>query len=363
MPRVPSFELLRSCLIPVALAVVLPSQNVLVVGAGGFSSIQDAVAAAAPGDRVHVQSGTWYGFTCNKPLVVRALGPVTLGTSILQPGHVTLAPPAGQTVHLVGFELMRLTLTSGSATVENCTISMGAGVQNARLHLQDSIVHGSPGLDAIGAAVTATSCYFPGAALFFSDGPIVRLSGSVLHGSNLHIGGTWFSTTGTLLRANAASTAWITDSAFTGAAPNHCAFAIDGSSSVRVARTSLPSASTGCAAPTPASLLGVERTSPLLVGQPFTVSWSTEPNGFVAVFASHRLGQTSWAPLLEQPSWLDDQHSFALTLLLADAHGDAAATFAIPSGPGIADQELWFKGISGLSLPLQASAPVGGIAR
>jgi hypothetical protein len=38
-------------------------------------------------------------------------------------------------------------------------------------------------------------------------------------------------------------------------------------------------------------------------------------------------------------------------------------SWPIPAGPGIVDLQLWFKGLSGWTFPLQASPPAGGVAR
>ena len=72
---------IASALFASTLAVGLVAQTVHLVGPGGYATIQQAVNAAAPDDIVHVQAGTYFSFTVQKSLRIRALGPVTLGTS------------------------------------------------------------------------------------------------------------------------------------------------------------------------------------------------------------------------------------------------------------------------------------------
>jgi hypothetical protein len=355
---------LASTLFAGTLAVGLAAQTVHVVGPGGFATIQQAVAAAAPDDIVHVQPGTYFSFTVPKSLRIRALGPVTLGTSVFQPGHVIVQAPVGATVDLVGFDMMSLTVTSGRASLDACTVRNGAVVQNASLHLQASHLLGATALLATQADVTAVQSSFLGPNSFLVPGPLVDLVGSRFHASFCTVAPFPFPQTSveTNLRVTNGSRAWIADSHISGTAVGHCPLQVSVDSEVRVDRTTY-AATPGCAQPTPGPLLGVQRSSPLLVGQTFQLEFKAEPGAFVLLFASSYLGKTDFGPLLEQPSWLDDQHSFAVTVLLADAAGSAPVSFPIPSSPAVVDLTLWIKGISAFGLPLQASPPVGGIVR
>jgi len=346
-------------------AGALAAQSVHLVGPGGFPTIQAAVDAAAADDVVHVQSGTYFSFTVTKSLRIRALGPVTLGTSILQPGHVVVQAPAGATVDLVGFDIMSMTVTSGRATLDTCTVRNGTRVQNASLHLQSCVLYGGAhSLLATQADVTAVqSTFFGSTTTFLVDGPLIDLDGSRFHASACHTSSTTlFQLVMLCVRATNGSRAWFADGSIGFTPAGHCPLQVSADSQVRIDRTTY-SAAPGCPQPTAGPLLGVQRSSPLRLGQTFQTTFQGEPNAFVVLYASPFLGTVDFGPLLEQPSWLDDQNSFLVTVLLADAAGQATVSFPIPSGPGIADLTLWLKGLSGFTLPLQVSPPFGGVAR
>lgn len=350
-----------ACALPVGLA----AQSVHLVGPGGFATIQAAVDAAAPDDIVHVQAGTYFSFTVTKSLRIRALGPVTLGTSILQPGHVVVQAPAGATVDLVGFDMMSLTVTSGRATLDTCTVRNGTTVQHASLHLQSCVLSGGTrALLATQADVTAVQSSFVGPSTGFSvAGPLIDLDGSRFHASSCHTASTFvFQSVLLCVRATNGARAWFADGSIGFTPAGHCPLQVSADSQVRIDRT-IYSAAPGCPQPIAGPLLGVQRSSPLLLGQTFQTTFRGEPNTFVVLYASPFLGTVDFGPLLEQPSWLDDQHSFVVTVLLTDAAGEAPVSFPVPSGPGIADLTLWLKGLSGFALPLQVSPPVGGVAR
>lgn len=354
---------LASVLFASTLAAGLTAQTVHLVGPGGFATIQQAVAAAAPDDIVHVQPGTYFSFTVTKSLRIRALGPVTLGTSVLQPGHVVVQAPADATVDLVGFDMMSLTVTGGRASLDACIVRNGTAVQNASLHLQASQLYGATALLATQADVTAVQSSFQGPNSFLVPGPLINLDGSRLHASFCWVGPSGVMQMVELqLRAVNGSRAWLADSHLGSTPAGHCPLQVSVDSEVRIDRTTHTGAPS-CAQPTSGPLLGVRRTTPLLAGQTFELEFKAEPGAFVVLFASPYLGTTDFGPLLEQPSWLDDQFSFAVTVLLADAAGSAPVSFPIPSGPGLVDLTLWLKGISGFGLPLQASPPVGGVVR
>lgn len=354
---------IASALFASTLAVGLAAQTVRLVGPGGFATIQQAVDAAAPGDIVHVQPGTYFSFTVQKPLRIRALGPVTLGTSVLQPGYVTVQAPVGATVDLVGFDIMAMFVTSGRASLDSCTVRNGTRVENASLHLQSCmLVGGATAMLAIQADVTAVQTGFYSWQPFNTPGPLIDLDGSRFHASACSTSGNLWQLVDLYLRATNGSRAWFADGYIGSTSTGHCPLQVSQDSQVQIARTNY-AAAVGCAQPTTGPLLGVQRSTPLQVGQTFQLEFKAEPGAFVILFAGPALGTVDFGPLLAQPSWLDDRYSFVVTWLLADATGSATASLPIPSGPGIADLTLWFKGISGFSLPLQVSPPVGGVAR
>lgn len=340
----------------------LAAQSVHLVGPGGYATIQQAVDAAAPDDIVHVQAGTYFSFTVQKSLRIRALGPVTLGTDVMRPGDVFVQAPVGATVDLVGFDIMRMFVTSGRASLDSCTVQNGTRVENASLHLQSCLLlGGATAMLAIQADVTAVQTGFY-SRQGLTPGPLIDLDGSRFHASACQTGAASFQMVERYLRATNGSRAWWADGSIGWTPAGHCPLQVSADSQVQIARTNYAGA-VGCAPPTTAPLLGVQRSTPLQLGQTFQLEFKTEPSAFVVLFAGPALGTVDFGPLLAQPSWLDDRYSFVVSWLLADAAGSAAASIPIPSGPGFADLTLWFKGISGFSFPLQVSPPIGGVVR
>src|SRR5262245_21664529 len=113
------------------LASALPSQTVHLVGPGGFAQITQAIAAAANGDVVLIQSGAYTPFTLAKDLTLTAASgavvevmvpPFTVGgPTDLQPP--TFAKIAGlrfrATISFVGFSQTRV--LSGTVHFADCS--------------------------------------------------------------------------------------------------------------------------------------------------------------------------------------------------------------------------------------------------
>ena len=394
-------------LCPVAMA-----QTTHHVGPGGLPQIRDALAVAAPGDTVLVAPGTYAHFDADVGVTIRPSGvgviqvefdpafppvPCSSLSCLFTPGQTLLRPPVGQTLHLVGVNFLgnvativtqagsyqarhRVEITSGRVTLDECTITSldvrPLLVVDATVHLQDCSVQqsafgsGLPGLTATNSDIVATGSSFTGGspvgiAVGGFPAPGIKLTNSRLHASGLSVYGgssTMSSLGAPALLVESGSSAWISDS-YLQAGTGACALQHQGTL-LRASRCTLVGAGTNCAGPQSGpEMLGVTRTTLLAAGQTFQLDYRTSSNGFVAIFASPSLGTLDAPLVLEQPSWLLETQSFSAALLLADANGDASVSWQIPSGPGISGQELWFKGISGLSFPLQTSAVVGGIAR
>lgn len=391
-------------------AVALPAQTTHLVGPGGFAEIRDALAVAAPGDRIHVQPGTYAQFTATVGCTIRALVPgsvsVAYTLAVLPPGcssnpaclvnegPTLLQPPTGQTVHVVGLNFVgnevaggflgpirhRVAVLSGRATFDQCTLNASntaaLTVTGASVHLQScslaainatatSLPAGGVGLFGTDCNVTAIDTSMLGGSgpgLSAPPGDGIVLSNSTLHGSNLDIrSGSLVFPVGNnpAYAVRGGGALFLSDSQLVGGCPIQWS-----GMALELTRCTQTGTSPNCGTvpPSPNTLLGITRPAPLTPGATFALNFRTEPNGFVAIFAGGALGRLDLPGLLAQPSWLDDTQSFLVTLVLADPQGLATASWPIPGGPGIADQQLWFKGLSGFSLPFQVSPPAGGIA-
>ena len=362
------------CLVSVV-AVGLPSQTTHIVGRGGFPQIAPALAAAAPGDIVLIQTGAYNGFTVDKGVTIRAQGTVAVEQQLGLPATIDCDIPAGQTLHIVGIELrLPMVVSSGRVTMDRCSFSAvfsivpteTVAVSGSALHLVNCDITGAsamlPVLRASHADVTMAGGRIR-SEFFGTLAGVVELDSSRFHASEAEIVNGQYAWGGPAVLARSGSEAWLSDSTLDTRGQAQCA--IDAvASTVRTDRcTLLQAAGVSCFAGTPGPLLGVSQPGPLAIGSTFALDFRSEPNGFVAVFASPVLGTVDWGPLLAQPSWLDDQQSFLATVVPADATGAASVSWQIPNNPAFVDLSLWLQGVSGPVLPLQGSPVVGGVVR
>jgi hypothetical protein len=383
-----------------AVAVALPSQTTHLVGPGGLAQIRDALAIAQPGDRIHVQPGTYAHFTATVGVTIRALAPgsvvVRYDTAYAPPtcpfcvdeGPTRFAIPAGQTAHVVGihFEASaptivfapifhRVEVQSGRVHFEDCILAARRFqalqiAQAAQVHLNATTVagfggplsQGASGIRVLGGTLTAVGCQIGGGAGSSPvDGAGLGVSGGTVHLSDcLLIGGSGSPFSYTFPALQGVGSAWLHGCVLQGGG---CAVNWGGTQPDFDDCTF--TSPTNCGIPTGPfpTLLGVAQATPPLLGAPFTLDWRTEPNGLVAVFASFGLGRLDLPGILAQPGWLDPANEFFVGALFADPSGAATTMFALPANPLLTDLELWFKGVSGFSFPLQSSVPAGGVLR
>jgi len=394
---------LQTVAVLAALASTATAQTTHLVGPSGLPEIRDALAIAAPGDRIHVEAGSYAHFEATVGVTIRALVPgsvqVRYDAAFAPPncsffcqlleGPTYLSPPPGQELHVVGIDFApsltpqlvggqqivhQLEVTSGRVTLDDCHISSldrhALTVRDASCHLQgcSAIVVGTffsaAGLAVENADVTAVDCAFSGTGglMLTSPGVGVQLTGGRLHGSGLTIYGNSGSGIGTsAVEMDGDSALWLTDSELI-AGPDACA--VTGAGVQRLDRCTITDNAGGCAPPAVGNeMLGVERPGPLAPGGTFALTFHSSSNGLIVVFASPLLDALSAFPVLEQPLWLDEPNAFAAALLVADTSGLASATWAIPADPWITDRTLWFQGLGGPLFPLQLSPVVGGVAR
>lgn len=379
-------------------AVGLPAQTIHLVGPGGLPQIRDALAIAQPGDRIHVQPGSYAHFTATVGVTIRALVPGTVevgvGAAFVPPGctifcsttegATKIEPPAGQTTHVVGVQFLPLDLpvvpfgairhrveVSGQVHFEGCTLQSTSAAAltvatGSRVHLRDCSVlaqsgPGGHGMNVGAASVTAVGCGFAGG---FGGGVLVGhgivASNAVLQLSDCVLaGGSGILPSQRGEGLSGTGTAWLHGCALSGGCAVQWA-----AGTARFDACTFTDAFPGCSTPANGPfLLGVAQPAPPLLGAPFALQWQTEPNGLVAVFASFGLGRLDLPGILEQPGWVDPTSEFFLGALFADASGAATTTLPLPANPALTDLELWLKGVSGFAFPLQSSVPVGGVLR
>ena len=363
-------QLAFSCLFSVV-AVGLPSQATHVVGGAGLPNIDAALAIAAPGDTVLVQPGVYPPFHATVGVNVVASGTPVSIDCCLGNGEVLCDLPPGQELSIADITVRhQVFVRAGRVTLDRCSLLPSQSftpvvVRHAALHLQECEITGfggnAPVVSVVDSAVTIAGGEIM-ASGFGTLAGLVDLDASVLHASGVSLVNGQWSWGGPSLRAINGSRAWLSDCELQTFGASQCAIETIGSL-VRTDRCALSESGTSCDSGAGGLLLGVVRPEPLAEGQTFAIEFTTNASGFVVVFAGPALDTADWGPVLEQPSWLDDQQSFAAALLLADAAGAASVSWQIPTGPGIAGQRLWFKGISGLTFPLQVSPVVGGVVR
>ena len=317
---------LTSCLSAVVVAVGAPSQTTYLVGPTAIPQIRDAIALAAPGDVIEVEPGTYWPFHCKKALTIRAVTPGTVSVGFdaqsLAPFETLIAAPGPQEMFLVGIEFLpsqlsfpsptyhSLQVFDGIITLDQCTLR-GAGpsaltVSNAEVHLQDCVVE-SVSTQGTALAVEASFSRLTCASAEFYGGPSATagaarhalwLNSSLLHGAGFVARGGSSATEGSTAVQGSLGSFWACDAILEGGL-GACAFG--GGGAPRYSRCLVIDNGTSCPTAGPGDeLLGVQRSGPLQIGQPFTLTFQTAPFDFVVVVANTDLAQQSIAQL-EQP--------------------------------------------------------------
>lgn len=355
-----------ACVLAV-LAASAGAQATHVVGPGGFATIGAAIAAAAPGDIVVVQPGSYTMLGLDKGLTIRAAtaGTVTIssfaGTNI----HV----PPNETAHFVGLDFRSLVQTFDSAvTLDHCTMITGGGVlvtRDSRIHLQECLLQIVPfpigssnaPLVAHDSSISAVDTTFAGATgqtAVATSG--IKLFASSLQASHCTIsgGGPWPLVDG--LVADAGSTVWLSDSSVS-SDPAACPIAAPNAAG-HMARTTL---APNCGALPIGPLLGVTRPLPLTTGSTFVLAFRYDPNEPIAIFANVGLDEQH-GPLFAQPVRLATD-CWAAGMTVANGAGSATASWTVPPVLALVDRAVWLQGFAGLTAPIELSPVVGGVIR
>lgn len=358
-----------------ALGSLATAQTTHTVGAGGFSQINSAIAAASPGDIVLVSPGTWSAFTTNIGITVRGAGPGVIVSG------ATANLPASQTLHLIDLDVappFSVAITGGRADIDRCKLA--CTVVSSEVHFQSCALTGftfssasKHALDATNANVTAIDTSFDGGtgAPSVPSTYGIQLQSCTFLGSRLVVRGGDGSGSGSsgpkaaLFATNSA--VWTSDSTLSGGVfppvgvPVVCSVTVQGSTTGRLSRCTLDPAA--CVPiPTNGPLLGVHRPSPLQSPGPFSLEFTTHPNGLIGVFFATGIGNVS-IPGLEQPVLLDLATTFPLELLTANAAGAASGTWNVPAG--LTNQTFFFQAVGTAPAPvfLQMSPVAGGVVR
>lgn len=399
---------MRILLLAASFAIVAPAQSVVIVGPGGFPEIDLGIAAAQPGDVVEVASGTYHGFHVDKALTIRA-APGAVVTVIGGIGEVNwLQPPPGAVATVARIQFLNpyqywigaeLRVTSGTVWFEDCIFESSPGYQipalgvyGATVVLRRCVAVGNgwvfnrpgmqnPGLQVVAGQVFATDSVFKGSHTAFDFSPagvgfdavgsLVQLVDCQIDGGSV-VGPCWGTVPGIGMTVSGASDVSLADCTITGGASTCPVGAIGlqntGGSPVRHARTVLLGGAaangSGPAVVGPVAavpLLGASGdTAPLVRGGAWQMDYRTEPNWPVGVFLGDRLGAHAEASIAG-PVLLAPSLEVPLALLVADAQGAASYATSLPQVPALLGGTLYVEAISGVTLPLLTSPPVGGL--
>lgn len=407
----------RSPLAPtiVLFATSIAAQAVHVVGPGGFAQIQQAIAAAANGDVVEIQSGAYSAFTLAKDLtltaapgaVVDILPPAnfTPNVTVFQPP--TLAKVAGIRFRALGLQVApcQTQVNGGTVHFADCAFESrqlqlpplaALLVQNAAVAMQRCVVIGGgtasfgagvgcDGLSAVHASIAAVDCLFLGGHLHWDftgrGGHGVLVDDSNVHLANcIAVGGDNSFLipsfpAGTGVHVATESRVWLADCQMRGG-NGHTYAGGGGSGLVNLGATAALEARSslfgGPGTPPGASVVGPLATAPLLgldsttaaitIGAAWTIRYRTAPATPVLALFSDRLSP-SVLPLVAEPVWLPVNAFAVADLGVTDPNGLLTFTFVVPATPSLLHASCFVQAYAGVTLPLEAAPPVGGAVR
>lgn len=378
------------CLSVLLCATPALAQTLHTVGPGLMHpDIVAALAAAAPGDVVHVTAGTYAAFMLDKGVTLRA---EPFGASVVVAGPASLAAcivelPAGQTAAIEGLELRTQVLVrppagaaaAGAVAFTGTDVTLGMTVQDANAVLRDCVVDGfGTALELLGtASVSAVQCQFRGAPASWLPNPCgIRAGGS----SSLHVGNSFVrggtngfhgvTAAANGVQATGAARAWFvdTDVAAWNQSTLPCAAVSNQSSSPIAfergsALDNLGAPGSFVGAVQDSLVLGVSTNDQIEIGQLFTLDFRTRPGLPVFVHATFFLQAPVSYPIVVQPDWGFAANSIFLAGMVADGQGQATYGIVIPPLPFLQDLQLWFSAWSAIDLPVQLAPVLGGTVR
>jgi hypothetical protein len=378
---------------------------VLVVGPGGFATIQAAVDAAVDGDVVRIAPGIYNNFVCTKGLTLLADQPGTVritrlaaapsGTSF---GMTPLVTPAQQLrlcnlvfdQHPV-FGFSTVGIGGGVASIERCTfvgsqmpmLNVGGYATAVLRHCTLQGV-GAPLFVSASSHATASQCTFTsGPAIGISSfNAAVMVQDSTAQFSNCTMTGGSLPPLISAVGAGpgiqaTASTVWLVDCVIRGG--NSVTPGIFGGpaivsslSTVYHDRVTL-TAGTSPSGPVPV-IFGAAMGQPMLgatssrvglqPGSKLRVVFTAAPGDPLFVLATSEVQRAAVVPSTQQPSFgFLAPVGLTVAVVFTDERGSASVTIPVPNTPSVLHTGLWVRGIDAVSVPLQASPVVGGVIR
>lgn len=390
--------------------VPLLAQATLLVGPGGYSQIQNALAAAAPGDIVLVQPGAYTPFTAD--VAVQIIAPN--GASVASTGQfptltsTVLRPPVGGTVYVSGLSFTSggalyphvVRVTRGQAVIENCSFAANHPLSALYAldcsHADAVLVHctfstSNGGVRVDGGSLSASDCTFHGvdpqvawtempAALDARDS-IVQLSFCTMNGADSFApaqqGGPGMRLAG-VSRATLVDCTCIGGDANAGSPPAAAGLVNTTSQPVRHLRSSFLGGASWMITPVGGwqvhgpGISGLEQASALVglvgsttgprVGQPYGVAATAQPATLVVYAASFGLQAPAPLPQLALPIRIG-----AGAIVLGSGVTNVVgvhSTVVTNSLPAAAlGLPLWLHAFVPGSGVFESSTPVGGVVR
>ena len=386
-------------------AGTLVGQSVLIVGPGGFATIQAAVDAAVDGDVVRIAPGIYNNFICTKGLTLLCDPPGTVritrltsapsGTSFSMTPLVTPA----QQLRLCDlvfdqypvFGFSSVGISGGVSSIERCTF---VGSQNPMLTVAAyaTAVMRHCTLQGVGAPLFVTSSsHVTASQCTFTSGPAIGISsfnaavivqGSTAQFSNCTMTGGSLPPVisgvggGPGIQASA-STVWVVDCVIRGG-NSVTAGILGGPAIVSSLGTVYHDRCTLIGGTSPSGpvpvIFGAAQAQPMLAAtssgfglQPASklrVVFTAAPRDPLFVLATTEVQPAAVVPFTQQPSFgFQAPVGIIVAAVFTDERGSASVTIPVPNTPSVLHTGLWVRGIDAVSVPLQASPVVGGVIR